>query len=144
MRRLLLSLAAVCLLAAPAAAAAQPLPPAPAAPAPPELRVAPYLVRAGDARVTLYVRLDRPLARRFDGELRATAVIDGRFSSLAAVGRQRAACYSATVYAGRVRDGRLFAVSLLVEGAGPPSAVSALVALRAPRPGDERGVPLRC
>ena len=135
MRRLLLPLAALCLLAAPAAAAAQP---------PPELRVAPYLVGADDARVTLYVRLDRPLARRFDGELRATAVIDRRFSSLEAVGRPRAACYSATVYAGRVRDGRLFAVSLLVEGAGPPSAVSALVALREPRPGDERGAPLRC
>jgi hypothetical protein len=43
----------------------------------------------------------------------------------------------------RAEPGRLVAVSVLVDGAAPVT-LSALVAIRAPRPGDERGAPLRC
>jgi len=94
--------------------------------------------------VSLYLRLDRRLARRFDGELLARVTVDGRFSSLAPVpGRRgrRTACYSATLVPRRVELGRLYTVTLLVDGAEP---VTTLVPLRAPRAGDERGAPLGC
>src|SRR4051794_17796285 len=166
MRRPVLALAAVCAvlsLALPAAAPAQPVPPTPGAPVP-ALRGTPYLVPAGAGRVTLYVRLDRPLVRRFDGELGATALVDGRVASLAAVGGRhglaaaraaapagaggprggRAACYAAGVRGARARGGRLFAVPILFDDPAPPAAASTLVALRAARAGDERGAPLHC
>jgi hypothetical protein len=141
MLRLALVLAAQAALVLPAVAAAGPPAPEPAGPA---LIGTPYLVRADAQRVTLYLRLDRPLRRRFDGELRATATIDGRFSSLAPVPGRRAArgaCYSATVVPRRVEPGRLYAAVLLVDGAGP---VTTLTALRSPRAGDARGAPLGC
>jgi hypothetical protein len=143
MRRLLVPLVAAAALIAPPAASAQPPPPDPA---PPALRGTPYLVRDDAHRVTLYVRLDRELARRFDGEPLATAAIDGRLASLSPVaGRRahRAACYSAGAWLERAEPGRLVTVSVSVEGS-PPTTLSALVAVRAPRPGDERGAPLRC
>src|SRR4051795_8726249 len=120
MRRPVLALAAVCAvlsLALPAAAPAQPVPPTPNAPVP-ALRGTPYLVTSGAGRVTLYVRLDRPLVRRFDGELAATALVDGRVASLFAVGGRRragAACYAARLRARPARPGRLFALSVLFD-----------------------------
>jgi hypothetical protein len=144
MQRLPLSFLVLSVLALPAAAAAQP--PAPEPLGPPVVRGAPYLVRGGDGRVTLRLRLDRPIERRFDGELRATAVVDGRFASLHPVaGRRgtRANCYAASVVAASDRPGRLVTVSVLL-GDPPETAVSALVAVRDPRPGDARGAPLRC
>jgi hypothetical protein len=143
MRRLLVLLVAAAAPVVPAAAIAQPPPPdrAPAA-----LRGTPYLVRADAHRVTLYVRLDRDLGRRFDGEPLGSAAIDGRIASLAPVaGRRgpRAACYSAGMWLERTEPGQLVGVAVLVDGATPVT-LSALVAIRAPRPGDERGAPLRC
>jgi hypothetical protein len=141
MRRPILVLAALAaLLALPGIAAAGPPGPEPSAPA---LVRAPYLLRGGDGHATLYVRLSRPIARRFDGELLATAIVDGRFSSLSAVrGRgRRTACYSASVTLPRTELGRLSTAVVAVNGAEP---VTALVALRGPRPGDTRGAPLRC
>jgi len=136
-RALVLTLLA--LPAVPGVAIAGPPPPDPPAPA---LAGAPYLVRSGARHATLYLRLTRPLARRFDGELLATAVIDGRFSSLAAVpGRLGRACYSASVIPRRSELGRVYTTVLLVDGAEP---VTTLLALRARRPGDARGAPLRC
>ncbi|MEA2246722.1 MAG: hypothetical protein QOH46_1251 [Solirubrobacteraceae bacterium] len=143
MRRLLALLAAAAALLVPAAAIAQP---PPLDPAPAALRGTPYLVRAVAHRVTLYVRLSRELGRRFDGEALGSAAIDGRIASLAPVaGRRglRAACYSAGMWLERPKPGRLVGVSVLVEGA-PPVTLSALVAIRAAKPGDERGAPLRC
>src|SRR4051794_39687604 len=98
MRRLAFALLAAAALVAPAAATAQPAPPDPA---PPALRGTPYLVRADAHRVMLYVRFNRELGRRFDGEPLATATIDGRLASLAPVaGRRgtRAACYAASAW----------------------------------------------
>jgi hypothetical protein len=130
--------------AIPSAAAAQP--PAPDPAGPPVLRGAPYLVREDAGRLTLRLRLDRVIAQRFDGELRATAAIDGQIASLHPVaGRRgtRAACYAASVPAASGRLGRLVTVSVILDGP-PATAVTALVAVRAPRPGDARGAPLRC
>jgi hypothetical protein len=143
MRSLVLALAAVLALTVPAAAGARPSGPDPAAPA---LRGTPYLVRDGAHRVTLYVRFDRSLGQRFDGEPLATAVIDGRIASLAPVaGRhgRRSACYTADAWTERDDPGRLVTVSVSTEGAQPVT-LSALVAIRSPRPGDARGAPLRC
>jgi len=39
-------------------------------------------VAEAPGRLTVWLRLDRPIDRRFDGELRATAVIDGQIASL--------------------------------------------------------------
>src|SRR4051794_41782357 len=81
MRRVLLSLLALAaVLAAPVAAHAKPAPPDPV---PPALRGTPTLVANGAHRVTLRVRFDRALARRFDGEPLATAAIGGGVASLA-------------------------------------------------------------
>jgi hypothetical protein len=143
MRRLVPLLLAAVTLAAPVAAHAQPAPPDPAAPA---LRGTPYLVAEDAHRVTLYVRLDRALGRRFDGEPLATAAIDGRLASLAPVaGRhgRRTACYAARAWTDHAEPGRLVTVSVSAQGAAP-SMVSALVAIRARRPGATRGAPLRC
>jgi hypothetical protein len=128
----------------PAVAAAQP--PAPDPTAPPVLRGAPYLVREAPGRLTVWLRLGRPVDRRFDGELRATAVIDGEIASLQpVVGRRgaRAHCYAARAAARSDRVGRLVAVSVVLDGP-PATAVTALVEVRAPRAGDARGAPLRC
>jgi hypothetical protein len=144
MWRLPLSLLVLGVIALPAAASAQP--PGPEPPGAPALRGAPYLVREADGRVTLRLRLDRPIARRFDGELLATAVVDGRLASLRPVaGRRgtRASCYAASALPASDARGRLVAVSVLL-GDPPATAVSALVAVRDPRPGDARGAPLRC
>jgi hypothetical protein len=144
MRRLPLSFLVLAVLALPAAAVAQPPGPEPSGPA--VLRGSPYLVRDGDGRVTVGLRLDRAIARRFDGELLATAVVDGRFASLRSVARRRGArahCYAASVVPASDRLGRLVTVSVLL-GDPPETAVSALVAVREPRPGDARGAPLRC
>jgi hypothetical protein len=141
MWRPILVLTALAALLVPGVAAAGPPAPEPATPMP---AGTPYLVRADAQRVSLYLRLDRRLARRFDGELLARVTVDGRYSSLAAVpGRRgrRGACYSASLAPGRVGLGRLYTVVLLVDGAEP---VTTLVALRAPRPGDARGAPLGC
>jgi hypothetical protein len=142
MRRLVTPLVAAAALAAPAAASAQPPPPDPA---PPALRGTPYVVRDDAHRVTLYVRLSRQLGRRFDGEPLGSAAIDGRIASLAPVAgrRGRTACYSAQMWLERTEPGRLVAVSVTADGAAPVT-LSALVAVRAPRPGDERGAALRC
>jgi hypothetical protein len=141
MRRLVSALVVAAALAAPVAAGAQP---PPADPAPPALRGTPYLVREDAHHVTLYMRFDRPLARRFDGEPLATAAIDGRIASLSPVaGRRGGACYAASAWTERAQPGRLVTVSVSVEGAAPVT-VSALVAIRSPRPGDARGAPLRC
>src|SRR4051794_35827832 len=134
-------LAALGALLAPATATASPPAPEPAAPA---LVGTPYLVRTDAQRAALYVRLGRPLVRRFDGELLGDATIDGHFPSLAAVrGRagRRGACYTASVALPRAELGRLSTVVLLVHGADP---LTTLLALRAERPGDARGARLRC
>jgi hypothetical protein len=141
---LALVVAAAAAAVLPAAAAAQP--PAPDPAAPPVLRGAPYLVGEAPARLTLFVRLDRPIDRRFDGELRASAVIDGQIASLRPVaGRRggRSSCYAASAEATSVRSGRLVTVSVLLDGP-PQTAVTALLAVRDARPGDARGAPLRC
>src|SRR3954471_13417236 len=143
MRRLVFALLAAAALTAPVAAGAQPAPPDPATPA---LRGTPYLVRDAAHRVTLYVRFDRALARRFDGESLATAAIDGRLASLAPVaGRRgtRTACYAASAWLERAEPGRLVTISASARGARG-ATVGALVAIRSPRPGDARGAPLRC
>src|SRR4051812_27107178 len=129
MRRLVSALAAIVALAAPVAASAQPAPPEPTAPA---VRGTPVLVRQDAHRVTLLVRFDRPLARRFDGEPLATAAIDGKVASLAPAGGRRS-CYTAGAWLERATSGRLVAVSVSVEGAAP-STVSALVAIRPSQP----------
>jgi hypothetical protein len=103
-------------------------------------------VREDAHRVTLYLRLNRALGQRFDGEPLATAAIDGRLASLSPVaGRRglRAACYAASAWTERTDPGRLVTVSAAVDGA-LPATVSALVAIRPARPGDARGAPLRC
>src|SRR4051812_29640429 len=143
MRRFVPALLAAAALVAPAAAAAQPAPPDAT---PPALRGTPYIVRESAHRVMLYVRLDRELARRFDGEPLATAAIDGRLASLAPVeGRRgtRTACYAASAWLERAEPGRLVTISVSAQGA-QAATVSALVAIRSPRPGDARGAPLRC
>jgi hypothetical protein len=143
MRRLVPALLAIAALAAPAAVAAHPAPPDPAAPA---LRGTPYVVREDAHRVTLYVRFDRGLGRRFDGEPLATAAIDGHLASLGVVeGRRgtRAACYTASAWIERAEPGQLLTVSVTTEAADP-ATVTALVAIRSARPGDGRGAPLRC
>jgi len=127
-----------------AAAAAHP--PAADPAAPPVLRGAPYLVREAPGRLTVWLRLDRTIAHRFDGELRASAVIDGQIASLRPVAGRRAErsdCYAASAAATNVRTGRLVTVSVLLDGP-PQTAVTTLVAVRGPRPGDTRGAPLRC
>src|SRR4051812_19907927 len=129
MRRLAFALAAAAALAAPVAAAAQPAPPERTAPA---VRGTPVLVREDAHRVTLLVRFDRPLARRFDGEPLATAAIDGKLASLAPVGGRRG-CHTAGARLARAPPGRLVTVSVSVDGAAP-STVSALVAIRPPQP----------
>jgi hypothetical protein len=136
MRCPIVVLCALAALLGPGTAAAAPPAPEPAAPA---LVGTPHLVRAGANRVALRLRLDRPLARRFDGELLARVAVDGRFASLAAVptrSARRGACYSAALVPRRVHLGRLYTVTLLVDGA---QSVTTLVALRAVRPGDARG-----
>jgi hypothetical protein len=141
MRRLVSALLlAVALVAAVAsAAAAQPPPPDPGAPA---LRGTPVLVRDGAHRVTLHVRFDPALPRRFDGEPLATAAIDGRIASLAPVAG-RAACYTASAWLDATPPGRLVTISVSTEGAAP-ATVSALVAIGRPRPGGARRASLRC
>ena len=138
-----LGAAASCAALLPAAAGAQP--PAPDPVGPPVLLGPPYLVREAPGRLTVRLRLDRPVARRFDGELRATAVVDGQIASLQPVagGRGRTHCYAASAAAKSDRLGRLVAVSVVLDGP-PQTAVTALVAVRAPRAGDARGAPLRC
>src|SRR3954470_9745073 len=87
MRRVLLSLLALAaVLAAPVAAHAKPAPPDPE---PPALRGTPTLVADGAHRVTLHVRFDRALGRRFDGEPLATAAIGGGGAGAAALARPR-------------------------------------------------------
>jgi hypothetical protein len=132
MRRLLLATVALLAGALPAAAGARPPTPDPGE-APPAFAATPVLVRDDAHRVTLRVRLTRPLERRYDGELLATAAIDGRLASVAPIGRRRRAyCYSARAWIDRARPGRVVAVSLLVPMAsGTPAAVSALVAVQA-------------
>jgi hypothetical protein len=134
MRRLLLATAAVLAAAPPAGAAAQPAGPDPGA-APPAFAATPVLVADDAHRVTLRLRLTRPLARRYDGELLASAAIDGRVASVAEIaGRRAAHCYSARAWIDHARPGRLVAVSLLVPSSGgSPAAISALVAVQAPR-----------
>jgi hypothetical protein len=141
MRRLVPTLLlAVALVAAVAsAAAAQPPRPDPGAPA---LRGAPVLVRDDAHRVTLHVRFDRALPRRFDGEPLATAAIDGRIASLAPVAGHTA-CYTASAWIDATVPGRLVTISVSTEGAAPATA-SALVAIRAPRRADARGASPRC
>lgn len=128
------------------AGAASAQPPAPDPTAPPVLHGAPYLVREAPGRLTVRLRLDRPVDRRFDGELRATAVIDGEIASLQPLAGRRGArahCYTASAAARSDRLGRLVAVSVLLDGP-PTRAATALVEVRAPRAGDARGAPLRC
>jgi hypothetical protein len=139
--RAILLLTAFAVLLVPGVAAARPPAPEPAAPA---LTRTPYLVRANARRVSLHLRLDRRLVRRFDGELLARVTVDGHYASLAAVPARRGghgACYSASLAPGRVELGRVYTVVLLVDGAEP---VTTLVELRAPRPGDARGARLGC
>ena len=141
---LALGVAAVCAALLPAAAGAQP--PAPDPTGAPVLLGPPYLVREAPGRLTVRLRLDRAVASRFDGELRATAVVDGRIASLQPVaGRRgtRAHCYAASAAAKSDRLGRLVALSFVLDGP-PQTGVTALVAVRAPRAGDAAGAPLRC
>jgi hypothetical protein len=141
---LALGVAASCAALLPAAAGAQP--PAPDPTGPPVLVGAPYLVREAPGRLTVRLRLDRAVPARFDGELRATAVVDGRIASLQPVAGRRGGrvhCYAASAAARSDRLGRLVAVSVVLDGP-PPTAVTALAAVRAPRAGDARGAPLRC
>ena len=128
----------------PATSGAQP--PAPDPSGPPVLLGPPYLVREAPGRLTVRLRLDRPVALRFDGELRATAVVDGQIASLQPVAARRGArahCYAASSAAKSDRLGRLVAVSVVLDGP-PQTGVTALVAVRARRAGDARGAPLRC
>jgi len=140
---LALGVAALCAALLPGAAGAQP--PAPDPTGPPVLLGPPYLVREAPGRLTVRLRLDRAVARRFDGELRATAVVDGQIASLQPVAgrRGRSHCYAASAAAKSDRLRRLVAVSVVLDGP-PQTAVTALVAVRAPRAGDARGAPLRC
>jgi hypothetical protein len=144
MRRVLLSvLALAAVLAAPVAApVAAHAKPAPPDPVPPALRGTPALVADGAHRVTLYVRFDRALGRRFDGEPLATAAIGGRIASLAPVAG-RAGCYEARAWIARAGAGRLVSVSVSVEGAAPVT-VSALVAIGAARPVHGLAAPPGC
>jgi hypothetical protein len=140
MRRVLLPLLALAaVLAAPVAARATPAPPDPA---PPALRGTPVVVRTDAHRVTLHVRFDRVLPRRFDGEPLATAAIDGRIASLAPVGVRRRARYAAHAWIDRAEPGRLVSVSVSVEGAAR-TTFTALVAITAPRAGDAPATPPR-
>jgi hypothetical protein len=141
MRRVLLPLLALAavLATAPGAAHAKPAPPDPVAPA---VRGTPSIVAAGAHRVRLYVRFDRALAHRFDGEPLATAAIDGQIASLEPV-PGRAACYEARAWIANAAAGRVVAVSVSAGGA-PRTTVSALVAIGAPRAGHARGAPPRC
>jgi hypothetical protein len=141
MRTSAIALAAVTAsLAAPAAATAQPAPGgAPASV--PALAAEPVLVREGEQRLALHVALNRPLPRRFDTEIRATAYIDGLPSSLQAVprGRGSASCYAASVRARGaaaedLRAGSRHEVSVLVDTQSLPT-ITATVRLRAPRNG---------
>ena len=134
MRRLVLPLLVLAGLAAvtPVAGAQ---PPAPEPPEPPVLRGPASVAVAGSGRLILTVRLARPVERRFDGELRATAVVDGRIASLQPLARPRArrgACYTATVAARSDRPGRVVAVSIVLDGP-PPTAVTTLVAVHTAR-----------
>jgi hypothetical protein len=145
-RRLAVLLLAVTALAAPATtAAAQP---PPADPATPTFAGRPYLVREDGARVTLYLRLERAIPPRFDGEIPATAQVDGRRSSLAALPGTGtgAACYSAAVRLDgddASRLGSRHTVALVLDGA-PAASVTRRVRLRGSREGDARGAPLAC
>ena len=142
MRRALLSLAVLAALiaaAVPSAATAQPTPPDPIAPA---LRGTPVLARDDAHRVTLHVRFDRALPRRFDGEPLATASIDGRIASLAPV-TGRPGCYTAEAWIAATDPGRLVTVSVSTEGSAP-ATVTALVAIAAPRRAHAGGAPARC
>ncbi|HEX2103792.1 MAG TPA: hypothetical protein VHF51_09080 [Solirubrobacteraceae bacterium] len=137
----MLVLCALGALLVPGVAAAGPPAPEHRPPAP---AGTPELVRTGPDRVTLRMRLDRPLARRFDGELLARVAVDGRIASLAAAPARRGrrgACYRTSLTPRRVELGRLYAVVLLVDGAEP---VTTLVALRAPRRSDARGARPAC
>jgi hypothetical protein len=107
-------------------------------------------VREDGARATLYLRLERAIPPRFDGEIPATAQVDGRRSSLAALpgagAGAGAACYSAAVRLDgdeASRPGSRHTVALLLDGAPAPS-VTRRVRLRAARAGDARGAPLGC
>jgi hypothetical protein len=147
----LLTLAAVAALIAPARAGAQPPPPEPSAIA---LVGRPYVLADAEGTLTLYFRLDRPLARRFDGEIRATAEIAGSRSSLARLdagdGRGRP-CYTAVAPAAAFggdpadqwRTGALILVSVTIDGA-PSPVIAARTRIREPRPGDARGLRLAC
>ncbi|MEA2290335.1 MAG: hypothetical protein QOD55_2332 [Solirubrobacteraceae bacterium] len=144
MRRLASLVLAAAALAAPAAAAQPP----PADPSTPTFAGRPYLVREDATRLTLYLRVERELARRFDGELRATAEVGGRRSSLGAVDgvRPATACYAATVRTGGAdtpRPGSRHTVALVLDGE-PVVSVTARARVRAPREGDARGAPLGC
>jgi hypothetical protein len=144
-RRILLLMLAAGALPAPAAATAQPPPADPAAPA---LVGRPYLVRADGGRLTLYLRLAQPIGPRFDGEIPATAEIDGRRSSLSAVrgARPAAACYSAAVVpAGdpAPRLGSRHEIALVLDGEAAPR-ITSRARLRPPRDGDARGLALGC
>jgi hypothetical protein len=134
MRRLLLATVAVLAAALPAGAAEHPAGPDPGA-TPLAFAATPVLVRDDAHRVVLRLRLDRPLERRSDGELLATAAIGGRVASVAPVaGRPGAHCYSARAWIDRASPGRLVAVSVLVPSSGgSPAAVSALVAVQGRR-----------
>jgi hypothetical protein len=147
MRRLVLPLPLLAALATLAAVAPHAdAKPAPAPPGPPVLRGPASVAVAGPGRLTLTVRLDRPVERRFDGELRATAVVDGRIGSLQPLARRRAgpgACYTATVVSRSDRPGRVVAASIVLDGP-PPTAVTTLVAVRATRPGGGSGARARC
>jgi hypothetical protein len=149
MRRLvlpLLLLLAALAAVAPRAGARPPAPEPSALPAPPVLRGPASVAVAGPGRLVLTVRLARPVERRFDGELRATAVVDGRIASLQPLARRHAgsgACYTATVASRSDRPGRVVAVSVVLDGP-PPTAVTTLVAVRPTRAGDGRDAPPPC
>ena len=130
---LALGAAASCAALLPAAVGAQPSAPDPVGP--PALLGPPYLVREAPGRLTVRLRLDRPVARRFDGQIASLQPVAGR--------RGRIHCYAASAAAKSDRLGRLVAVSVVLDGP-PQTAVTALVAVRAPRAGDARGAPLRC
>jgi hypothetical protein len=146
----ILTAAAAAALGAPAAAVAQPTPPEPG---PIALAGRPWVVRGEARTLTLYLRLDRPLARRFDGEIRATADVAGRRSSLARLGRHTAgtACYSAVVPAAAPgaepadewRAGALVDVALMVDDAPAPS-IATRTRVREARPREAAGLPPGC
>jgi len=109
----------------------------------PALRQAPLLRQRSPDRVQLTFHLDAALARRFDGEVLASARISARTASLYPVGDAGSHCYAARIAPGPMRVGRRYTVRLFLSG-GDREPLEVMVPLRRARRGDARGARLGC